>query len=134
MEQQLGLPMVAREEISGRQPVANSPVLGTPEDAKPGPGLLGWLFWSMIGLLDGNLTGIPSIEFSQSLFTMSENRGLVGGRTRTSSIPFGGVFSQEVHCILTIFDRLPTTTASTKEPGQTTVWLVQLVQRYPGTR
>lgn len=46
----------------------------------------GWLFWSMIGLLDGILTGIPSIELCQSLFTSSENRSL-GGRDENGFPP-----------------------------------------------
>lgn len=94
----------------------------------------------MIGLLDGNLTGIPSIELSQSLFTSSENRSL-GGRTRTPAPlppplhhrPLGRVLCK-VHVTLTIPDRFPTT-AATKGRDRRQCGLPSLsIHTWAGTR
>lgn len=93
----------------------------------------GWLFWSMIGLLDVILTGIPSIELCQSLFTSSENRSL-GGRTRTppplhppSTTFHWGACHREVPGALTAIDRSHQQPAPRPGQGPATAWLAQLV-------
>lgn len=93
----------------------------------------GWLFWSMIGLLDGILTGIPSIELSQSLFASSENRES-GWEGREHLPPLAStlhyfyieVCLHEVHPALTLFDRSHTAAPGLGQ-GPATAWLAQLV-------